>query len=166
MQAAIHPSAVIDPSAKLGRNISVGAYSIIGGHAIIGDDAKIHSHVVIDGHTTIGKGTEIFPFAVLGCPPQHTRYKNEPSRLMIGANCVIREHVTMHPGTAIDSMETIVGDNGLFLQAPMLRMIVLSGIMLFLPIMRHWVVMRKLAITSCLVGLPPFSNGAGSDRIA
>jgi len=114
MQAAIHPSAVIDPSAKLGRNISVGAYSIIGGHAIIGDDAKIHSHVVIDGHTTIGKGTEIFPFAVLGCPPQHTRYKNEPSRLMIGANCVIREHVTMHPGTAIDSMETIVGDNGLF----------------------------------------------------
>jgi UDP-N-acetylglucosamine acyltransferase len=34
--------------------------------------------------------------------------------LVIGKNCVIREHVTMHPGTAIDAMETIVGDHGLF----------------------------------------------------
>ena len=32
----------------------------------------------------------------------------------IGENCVIREHVTMHPGTAIDKMRTIVGNNGLF----------------------------------------------------
>ena len=32
-------------------------------------------------------------------------------------DCVIREHVTMHPGTAIDSMRTIVGNHGLFLVA-------------------------------------------------
>jgi UDP-N-acetylglucosamine acyltransferase len=69
---------------------------------------------VIDGYTTVGAGCEVWPFAVLGGTPQHTRYAGEPSELHIGANCVIREHVTMHPGTAIGAMQTIVGNNGLF----------------------------------------------------
>ena len=51
---------------------------------------------------------------MLGGAPQHTRYEGENSELHIGKNCVIREHVTMHPGTAIDAMKTVVGDNGLF----------------------------------------------------
>lgn len=114
MSAAIHPTAIVGPSARIGRNVSIGAYSVIGGDVVLDDGVRLHSHVVIDGHTSIGAGTEVFPFAILGCPPQHTRYDNEPSRLRIGSNCVIREHVTMHPGTAIDAMETIVGNNGLF----------------------------------------------------
>ena len=110
----IHPTAIISNSATIGVGVSVGAYCVVGDNAVIGDGAKLMSHVVIDGHTSIGAGTEIYPFAVLGCAPQHTRYEGEPSTLEIGENCVIREHVTMHPGTAIDNMRTIVGNNGLF----------------------------------------------------
>ena len=115
MTSLIDLTALIAPSAQLGDDVTVGPYCIVGDNVVIGDNVRLHSHVVIEGHTTIGDGCEIFPFAVLGARPQHTRYKNEPSRLIIGKKCVIREHVTMHPGTAIDAMETIVGNHGLFL---------------------------------------------------
>ena len=110
----IHPTAIIDAAAQLGSGVTIGAYSVVGPHVTLGDGVKLHSHVVIDGYTTVGAGCEVWPFAVLGATPQHTRYDGEPSELHIGANCVIREHVTMHPGTAIGAMQTIVGDNGLF----------------------------------------------------
>jgi UDP-N-acetylglucosamine acyltransferase len=114
MATSIDPTALISSSAMLGNDVTVGPYCIVGDNVAIDDNVRLHSHVVIDGHTTIGNGCEIFPFAVLGARPQHTRYDNEPSRLIIGKRCVIREHVTMHPGTAIDAMETIVGNHGLF----------------------------------------------------
>lgn len=110
----IHPTAIIDAAAQLGSGVTIGAYSVVGPHVTLGDGVKLHSHVVIDGYTTVGAGCEVWPFAVLGATPQHTRYAGEPSELHIGANCVIREHVTMHPGTAIGAMQTIVGNNGLF----------------------------------------------------
>ena len=110
----IHPTAIIDAAAQLGRGVTIGAYSVVGPHVTLGDGVKLHSHVVIDGYTTVGAGCEVWSFAVLGATPQHTRYDGEPSELHIGANCVIREHVTMHPGTAIGAMQTIVGNNGLF----------------------------------------------------
>ena len=110
----IHPTAIIDAAAQLGSGVTIGAYCVVGPHVTLGDGVKLHSHVVIDGHTTVGAGCEVWPFAVLGATPQHTRYAGEPSELHIGANCVIREHVTMHPGTAIGAMQTIVGNNGLF----------------------------------------------------
>ncbi|MDA9930123.1 acyl-ACP--UDP-N-acetylglucosamine O-acyltransferase [Alphaproteobacteria bacterium] len=117
MSVFIHPTAVIDPAASLGADVSIGPFCVIGGDAVIGDGAILHAHVVIEGHTSLGAGCEVFPFAVLGCSPQHTRYAGEPSTLEIGRKCVIREHVTMHPGTAIDSMRTVVGNHGLFLAA-------------------------------------------------
>ena len=117
MSVSIHPTAIVDPKAALGSDVEIGPFSIVGGDVQIGDGVRLHSHVVIEGRTSIGAGSEIFPFAALGCPPQHTRYAGEPSTLEIGANNVIREHVTMHPGTAIDAMKTTVGDNGLFLAA-------------------------------------------------
>ena len=110
----IHPTAIIDAAAQLGSGVTIGAYSVVGPHVTLGDGVQLHSHVVIDGYTTVGAGCEVWPFAVLGATPQHTRYAGEPSELHVGANCVIREHVTMHPGTAIGAMQTIVGNNGLF----------------------------------------------------
>ena len=117
MTVSIHPTAIIDPGAEIGADVTVGPYCIVGPHAVIGDRVRLHSHVVVEGRTTLGADSEVFPFAALGLPPQHTRFDGEPSTLEIGRNCVIREHVTMHPGTAIDSMRTVVGDHGLFLVA-------------------------------------------------
>ncbi|MDC1383363.1 acyl-ACP--UDP-N-acetylglucosamine O-acyltransferase [Candidatus Puniceispirillum sp.] len=115
MGTSIHPTAIVSPSAELGNDVNISAFCNIGENVTIGDRTSLHSHVVIDGHTTLGPGCEVYPFAVLGCTPQHIFYNNEPSTLVIGQNCTIREHVTMHPGTAIDAMKTVVGDNSLFL---------------------------------------------------
>ncbi len=111
----IHPSAIIDPNAVIGENVSIGPYCVIGAHVTLGDNVELKSHVVIDGHTTIGAGTRVFPFASLGLAPQDLKYHGEPSRLIIGKNNTIREHVTMNPGTESGAMETIVGDDGLFM---------------------------------------------------
>ena len=113
----IHPTAIIDPAAEIDSSVAIGPYSVIGPHVRIAANVVIKSHVVIEGHTQIGEGCEIYPFAALGQPPQHLRYEGEASELIIGKNNIIREHVTMHPGTAVDKMKTVIGNNGLFMVA-------------------------------------------------
>ena len=81
----------------------------------INDGTELISHVVLDGRTTIGANCRIFPFASIGHCPQDLKYSGEPSRLEIGANNVIREHVTINPGTKGGGMLTRVGNNCLFM---------------------------------------------------
>lgn len=113
----IHPTAVIAKSAKLAKSVKVGPYCVIDGEVEIGDGTELLSHVVISGRTTIGKNNKIFPFASLGHAPQDLKYKGEKSELTIGDNNVIREHVTMNPGTEGGGMLTSVGNNCLFMTA-------------------------------------------------
>lgn len=81
----------------------------------MGDGVSLISHVALDGRTTIGEGTQIFPFASIGHVPQDLKFKGEPSTLEIGAFNIIREHVTMNPGTEGGGMLTRVGDRCLFM---------------------------------------------------
>lgn len=111
----IHPSAIIEDGAKLDESVSVGAYAHIGPDVELGADVKIHAHAVVSGHTQIGKQTEIHPFAVIGAPPQHLGYNDEPTRLIIGERNQVREHVTMHTGTMQGRGETVVGNDCLFM---------------------------------------------------
>jgi UDP-N-acetylglucosamine acyltransferase len=111
MPLQIHPTAIVADDAKLARGVSIGAYSLIGPNVILKENVKIHSHVVIEGRTIIGARTEVFPFAALGLTPQNIHYKQEPSTLDIGEACMIREHVTIHPGTEEGGMKTILGHN-------------------------------------------------------
>ena len=111
----IHPSAIIESGAKIGENVTVGAFSVVGKNVSLANDVHLHSHVVVEGRTTIGEGTEVFPFASLGSKPQDLKYADEPSQLIVGRKNVIREHVTMNPGTSGGGMVTRVGDNGLFM---------------------------------------------------
>jgi UDP-N-acetylglucosamine acyltransferase len=113
--STIHPTAVIAPTVTLGTNVTIGAYCVLDGTITIGDGTKLVSHVSIGGNTTLGKNCTVYPFASLGHPPQDLKYKGEPSTLTIGDNCVIREHVTMNPGTEGGGMQTTVGNNCLFM---------------------------------------------------
>ncbi len=115
MSSNIHPSAVIDPQAKIGANAFIGPFCVIGSDVTIGDNCVLKSHVTIDGFTTIGDNCRIFPFASLGHAPQDLKFGGEKSSLKIGNNNTIREYVTMNPGTQSGAMETVVGDNGLFM---------------------------------------------------
>lgn len=111
----IHPTAIINDTAKIGTDVKVGAYSIVGPDVVLGDAVELMSHVVVEGHTSVGAGTRIFPFSSIGHQPQDLKYHGEPSRLEIGERNVIREHVTMNPGTEGGGMLTKVGDECLFM---------------------------------------------------
>lgn len=111
----IHSTAIVSSSAKIGSNVSVGPYCVIGEEVEIANDVEIMSHVCIGGKVTIGEGTRIFPFATIGYQPQDLKYRGEKSRLVIGKRNSIREYVTMHPGTEGGIMETVVGDDNLFM---------------------------------------------------
>lgn len=113
--ADVHPTAIVENGAELADDVSVGAYAIVESGVKLGGGAKIHAHVVIGGRTTIGAGSEIFPFASVGLPPQDKKYHGEESRLEIGRNCTIREHVTINPGTEGGGMLTKIGDDCLIL---------------------------------------------------
>lgn len=115
MVATVHSTAVIADGAKLGANVSIGPYCVVGAKVTLGDNVTLHSHVVVDGHTEIGDGTTIFPFASIGNPPQDKKFAGEDTKLIIGKNNTIREHVTMNPGTAGGGAITKVGDNNLFM---------------------------------------------------
>ena len=112
---AIHETAVIDAAAKIGAGASIGPYCVVGPDVTLGVGVVLKAHVVVDGLTEIGDGTQIYPFASIGLPPQDLKYAGEKSRLIIGRNNVIREHATMNTGTRGGSMETRIGDNGLFM---------------------------------------------------
>lgn len=117
MDTDIHPTAIIHPGAALGPGVRVGPYCVVGPHVTLGAGCVLHSHVVVDGHTDLGQGCEVFPFAALGTPPQDLKYAGEPSRLTIGPRTRVREHATVHPGTAGDRMETRVGAGCLLMVA-------------------------------------------------
>ena len=111
----IHPSAIISSTAKIGENTKIGPFCVVGCDVTIEDNVTLHPHVIVDGITHIGEGTEIYPFSSIGCPPQDLKYSGEPSKLIIGKKNVIRENVTMNPGTKGGGMITTVGDGGLFM---------------------------------------------------
>jgi len=106
----IDPSARIDAGATIGKDVSIGPYCVIGPDVSLGDGCRLVSHVNIAGHTTIGPRTVIYPFVSLGTPPQSVSYRGEPTKLVVGADCQIREGVTMNTGTAQDRGVTAVGD--------------------------------------------------------
>ena len=111
----IHPSAIIEDGARLGADVTVGPFSVVGAHVELGDGVALDSHVVVTGRTTIGARTRIFPFASIGHQPQDLKYKGEPSTLTVGTDCMIREHVTINPGTEGGGMETVVGNHCLLM---------------------------------------------------
>lgn len=115
MATQIHPTAVVEPGAELGDGVEIGPYCTVGSEVRLGAGCILHSHAVVGGRTVVGPRTEIFPFASIGLRPQDLKYKGEPSTLEIGADNIIREHVTMNPGTDGGGMVTRVGDGCLFM---------------------------------------------------
>lgn len=111
----IHPTAVVDSGAKIADGCFIGPYCVIGPQVELGESVRLHSHVVIDGRTRIGARTQVFPFSSIGQPPQDLKYKGEPSELHIGTDNIIREHVTMNPGTEGGGMVTTIGNGCLFM---------------------------------------------------
>ncbi len=114
-QGMIDSSARIEDGAKIGAGVSIGPFCTVGANVTVGDGCRLMAHVNVTGHTSIGPRTAIHPFASLGSPPQSFSYRGGPTRLVIGADCDIRENVTMNTGTEEGGGLTQVGDGGFFM---------------------------------------------------
>ena len=113
--ATIHQTAVVEDGARLADDVEIGPFCVVGGEVELGEGCVLHSHVAVAGRTRIGARARIFPFASIGHQPQDLKYGGEPSTLTVGSDCLIREGVTLNPGTAGGGMETVIGDRCAFL---------------------------------------------------
>lgn len=111
----IDPSARVANGAAVGKDVTIGPYCVVGPDVKLGDGCRLIAHVHVTGHTTIGARTSVYPFASLGTPPQSVKYRGGPTRLVVGADCEIRESVTMNTGTEDDRGVTQVGEKCLFM---------------------------------------------------
>lgn len=92
----ISPLAYVSPKAQIGKNVAIDAFAYIDDNVILGDNCHV------------------FPHAVIGCVPQDLKFKGEETWTIIGDNCVLREFVTIHRGTASKG-KTVVGNNNLIM---------------------------------------------------
>ena len=114
-ETQIHALSVVDPKAKLGIGVKIGPFCTVGPDVELGDHSELISHVALSGRTTIGARAKIFPFASIGHIPQDLKYHGEESVLEVGHDCMIREGVTMNPGTEGGGLATRVGNHSVFL---------------------------------------------------
>ncbi len=108
--ANIDPTARVADGARISPDVEIGPYCVVGPKAELGPGVRLISHVSVTGNTAIGARTVVYPFVSLGTPPQSVKYKGGDTRLRIGSDCDIREHVTMNIGTEDDGGLTEVGD--------------------------------------------------------
>tara|TARA_Y100001958_G_C21166073_1_gene498882 strand:+ start:476 stop:1255 length:780 start_codon:yes stop_codon:yes gene_type:complete len=111
----IHKSSIIDKKAKISQKAKIGPFCYVGPEVSLADDVELISNVHIEGNTIVGKGTKIFPFASIGTQPQDLKFKGEKTSLVIGENNLIREYVTINPGTEGGGSKTLIGNNCLFM---------------------------------------------------
>lgn len=115
MTTFIHPTAIVHENSIIGENVYIGPYCVIGEHVQIGDECNLRSHVIIEGHTKIGRKNQIYPFVLLGMPPQDKTYKNEPTETIIGDGNLFREGCTVHRATTKQDLVTRIGNNCYFM---------------------------------------------------
>ena len=115
MSQIIHPTALVDPAAQLGVDVEIGPFSIIGPRVVLSDRVRVMSHVTVAGLTELGADSVLYPGVHLGHPPQDFKYQGEDTTLIIGERNILRENVTMHPGTSVGRGSTRVGDDGYFM---------------------------------------------------
>ena len=186
----IHPTAIVEPGAQLGEDVEVGPYACISGEAEIGAHTIVRSHAVIEGAVRLGTQNQIGHGAIIGGFPQDLSFKaGTRSWVEIGNGNVIREHVTIHRGTAESSATRIGNDNFLMAGAHLghnctvgNKVIIANNCLLggyvtvednaFLGggcVFHQFMRIGRLAITQGISGfskdIPPFVVAAGVNRV-
>ena len=111
----IHKTAIISANCQIHDDVIIGPYCIVDENVSIGEGTELISNVHISGNTKIGKNNKFFPFSSIGMIPQDKKFTGEDSQLIIGNDNVIREHVTINPGTRKGGMKTLIKNKCLFM---------------------------------------------------
>jgi UDP-N-acetylglucosamine acyltransferase len=111
----IHRTAIVEEGAQLADDVIIGPYAAVGPRVELGPGVVLHQGAIVSGRTRLGARTQVFPYAVLGSIPQDKKYQGEESRLEIGDDNTIREHVTINIGTSGGGGLTSLGDKNLLM---------------------------------------------------
>jgi UDP-N-acetylglucosamine acyltransferase len=112
---AIDPTARVADGARVAEGAEIGPYCLVGPQVEIGPGVRLIAQVNVTGVTNIGAGTVVYPFTSLGTPPQSVHYRGGPTRLVIGAQCQLREGITMNTGTEDGGGITHIGERCFFM---------------------------------------------------
>ncbi|MGH9475995.1 MAG: acyl-ACP--UDP-N-acetylglucosamine O-acyltransferase [Terriglobales bacterium] len=111
----ISPLAVVEAGAHVPDSCAIGPGCVLGAGVELGDDCRLEAHVVMQGPCRMGRGNHVFPFTTIGLPAQDVSYRNEPTRIEIGDDNVIREFCSLHRGTAKGGGVTRIGSHNLLM---------------------------------------------------
>lgn len=106
----IHPTSIVEEGAQIGDEVQIGPFAYVQAGASIGNRCVLGPHVVVMRHASVGPNCRLHAGAVIGDLPQDLAFGGGESYVRIGANCVLREGVTVHRGTK-PGTETVMGDN-------------------------------------------------------
>ncbi|MCL4220452.1 MAG: acyl-ACP--UDP-N-acetylglucosamine O-acyltransferase [Phycisphaerales bacterium] len=107
--SSVHPSASVGSEVQLGEGVEIGPRCEIDGPVTLGAGVRLLGNIYLRGPVTIGAGTIIYPFACIGFPGQDVKFKpGDPTPgVVIGENCTLREHITIHAATRPEHPTTI-----------------------------------------------------------
>jgi len=112
MAAHVDSAAHVHPSAELGEGAVVEAGAVIEADVRVGAGSLVRVGSVLMARTQLGEGARVGPYAVVGDAPMDTRYRGEPTRVVLGDRVVLREFVSVHRSTG-EGSETRIGDDTL-----------------------------------------------------
>ncbi len=112
--ANVHPTAVVEEGAQLSDSVEVGPFAFIGREVRLGPECRVHHHATVDGFTEMGRGNEIFPYAMIGGKTHDLKYRGGHPGLKVGEFNVFREYTTVHLATN-DGDFTVLGDRNTIL---------------------------------------------------
>lgn len=87
---------MVDAGARLGAGVLVGPYAVIEGDTVLGEGTEVRATAIIKRHAQLGPRNCVHEGAIVGGEPQDLSFVPGPSRLEIGSDNTIREHVTIH----------------------------------------------------------------------
>lgn len=110
----VHPTAIVSDECEIGPGVEVGPYCVIRGRVTLGEGVRLIGNATLAGEcgsVVIGPRTTVFPYVCIGFPGQDLKFKPgmKSAGVTVGADCILRENVTIHSATKEDR-PTAIGD--------------------------------------------------------
>lgn len=112
----VHPTSSVAPQCRLADDVKIGPFCVLTGDVTLGPGVELIGNCYLQGPLVIGARTLIYPFACVGFEGQDVKFKRgQPTAgVTIGADCILREHVTINAATKLER-PTSIGDRGFML---------------------------------------------------